>query len=304
MKTLTQITNIIATQLGAIAREVSEDYKIIVCPERIFVDDYQAQRDEAYENTNADEIPSLNGEEPNFTYYSKTIFFVIKVGSGQRNMAVANSNVTIQALSEEDDFVVAREILDRFVATYNFKYIDGIAQAYFTPDMSSSQDSVYTGFRALLSCRGFVRVPEQGFMFINNIFVNFVQDGVAYENYRLPFLSCSYSYVAQPDPQAFAGYGGSTKALNRQSTETITLTTYLKYNSGDDLQEIENAFTKAILRAKENMNGKFHIVMKTTDNEISITDDYFVLTSAAYGQELADLATWNLTFTAAKEEED
>lgn len=309
MKSLIEITNIIAKQIGKIAYgspednmgAVAPDCKIIVCPERIFTEDYLEQRNNAI-NTNADEVPSLNGEEPNFTYFSNTIFFVIKVGGGQRNMAVSNSEVNIQVLSEENDFVVARDILDAFVAKYNFKYSDGIAQSYFLPEFNATQESVYTGFRALLSVRGMVRIPESGFLFATDVVASFDYDGKDYE-YHIPFLNYGYSFSSQTDPQAFAGFKGMTKALNRQGTETISMQTYLPYVEGED--DAMNAFTMRIMRISENINAKFHLTVKFVGDgqEFSFVDGFFVLAGSSYSQELADLAPWQLTFTSAKESE-
>lgn len=303
MKTLNEISNSISRQIGAIAKRISADYTVITCPERIFVDDYLEQRNEDNDLTE-DMIPYLGDDIPNRTRYSKTIFFVIKVGGGQRNMAVSNSDITIKVLSEEDDFVMAREILEAYVAEYNFQYdeSEGIAQAYFNPEILNTMDEVYTGFRALLSVRGFVRIPADGSLFVNEIDVIFSDDEQNEVTYKVPFLNMHRSYSAQPDPQAFAGFGGLTKALNRQCTEVITFSTYLKYY-GDDTNVACDAFTLAMIRASAKMNRKFRIKL-SFQNGLSLTDDWFVLTGADYAQQLADLDMWNLSFTSAKEAED
>ena len=191
MRTLNEICNIISKQIGSVAKEISEDYTIIVCPERIFMDDYLAQREQETLDLAEDALPYLGDDIPNKTYYSKTIFFVVKVGNGQRNMAVSNSDVVIKALSEEDDFVIAREIMELFVARYNFSYDaqEGVAQAYFNPDISDSMDEVYTGFRALLSLRGFVRIPADGSLFVNEIDISFMDDEQNDVTYKVPFLN-------------------------------------------------------------------------------------------------------------------
>lgn len=309
MKTLNEITNAIAKQLGKIAygddenAGIAQDYTIIVCPERIFADDYLEQRNERL-NTNESQIPYLGEDIPNDTYYSKTIFFVVKVGGGQRNMAVSNSDITIRALSEEDDFVIARQILEDFVIEYNFKYDaeEGIVQAYFNPEVVNAMDEVYTGFRALLNLRGFIRIPADGSMFINDVYADF---GEGSTPFRIPFMNIHYSYSAQPDPQAFAGFGGLTKALNRQCTEVVTFSTYLKhYGESSDEEELAcNAFTEAVLSSKTKLNRKFHLVV-SFQNGITLVDDWFVLSGAEYGQQLADLDMWNLSFASAKESED
>lgn len=271
MKTLTEITNIIAKQIGEVAKTAATDYDIIVCPERIFMDDYLPE-EEKYLQT-IGEMPSLDIDSPQELPYKNTIFVVIKMGSGQANMGVANYSCTLQVLSEADDFVAARQLLDSFIAEYNFEYIDGIVQSYFTPDMGGSQESVYTGFRALMSCRGNIRVPEEGVAFITTVLASF--DG--YTFFPLPFLNVMYNHACQPDPQAFAGTMGRTMALNRQSTQTMTFDMYL-WNKGaeknsltitpsDILQAQDyllDEFSKCVIKAHSDMNKKFRLIVRTS----------------------------------------
>ena len=265
MKTLTEITNIIAKQIGEVAKTAATDYDIVVCPERIFMDDY-LPKEEQYLAT-LGELPSLDVDSPQELPYKNTIFVVIKIGSGQANMGVSNYSCTLQVLSEADDFVAARQLLDSFIAEYNFEYVDGIVQSYFTPDMGGSQESVYTGFRALLSCRGNIRVPEEGVAFITDVLVSL--DGNCF--FEFPFLNVMYNHACQPDPQAFAGTKGRTMALNRQSTQTITFDTYL-WNKGvydgtePDIKTTDwwlDLFSKSIIEAHSDMNKKFRLMVRT-----------------------------------------
>jgi len=254
----------------------------------------------------------LEQDNPNDPPYKDKIFFVLKMGSGQANMAVSNSTVTIQVLSENNDFIDAHDILDAFVADVNFKYQDaedvdgnvigGMVQAYFTPEISMSQESVYTGFRSLMSIRGFVRLPSNGFAFAMAIEVTY-GDGVTA---KVPFFHYNYNYATQTDPQAFAGSNGSTMALNRQSTEVISFNTYMQIGSED---EALAGFYKAILGARKQMNAKFNVkvlsnVKDEHDEFIPLDDDWFVLCGINYEQELGDIAPWVLSFAKAKRAED
>ena len=328
MKTLSEITNIIAKQIGDIAEtlDISEDYKIIVCPERIFVDDYAPAEDEYIKHL--DELGSLDYDNPNESPYAKTIFVVIKCGSGQRNMAVINTDATIRILSEENDFDVARTIMESFIATYNFKYLKeyGIVQAYFMPEMDASMEEVYTGFRCLLSSKGFIRVPEPGILFVQDVLVSL--DGEKY--IRLPFTDFKYNHATQPDPQAFAGNKGNTMALNIQATQTVSFSTYLYVNSNyDELNDEElndkelndkelTAFSKAVIAAQSHINKKFNLVLRTnieddddgvqyfgSDDQklIPLVDAWFILTDVSYAQDLGDLSPFSLSFTRALKEE-
>lgn len=317
MKTLNNITEIIANQLGGIARELLDDpnnseffgdYDVIVCSERIFVEDY-LPREEEYLEKNS-EMLALNCSDPNEQPYRNKIFVVINMGSGQRNYAVSNSDCTIDVLSEENDFVFARALLDEFVAKYNFKYESGIVQAYFNPNVNSSMEEVYTGFRALFSVHGFVRVPEQGFAFISEVSISFDDNGTE-RTISIPFTNLSYTWASQPDPQAFAGTGGQTKALNRQSTTVVSFSTY--FNFDDSVENLlYSAFSNKIIYVMNgHQNEKFHIKLLTPyergsgDNKerIAIVDKWFVLVNAGYNQELGDIDPWTISFSESKETE-
>lgn len=311
MKTLSEITNIIAKQIANAASVVSDDYDVVVCPQRIFVEDY-LPREEEYVARNH-ELPSLDYDDPNESPYKNKVFVVVDMGSGQMNMAVSNSNVTIQVLSEENDFEIAHEILETFISNVNFKYQDELTQAYFWPQVVSSTDAVYTGFRALLSCRGFVRVPEPGYLFApsTEATLRFVgTDGIEHLAY-LPFVNLMYNWSSQPDPQSFAGYGGATMALNRQSTRVVTFSTYLKYTGGND--EAMDELTRCVLGVNGlsdagpvSMNRKYRITIHMSNGAASlftVVDGWYVLTGVQVSQELGDISPWTLSFTEALKEE-
>ena len=289
------LINIIVKQIGKVAEKYAPDKDVVVCPERIFVDDY-LPKEEQYVAVNG-QLPSLDQDDPNEPPYADKVFVVVKLGSGQKNMAVSNSIVTIQVLSENNDFVAARDILDSFSSEYNFKYEDGIVQAYFTPEVAASQESIYTGFRALLSIRGFVRVPEEGFAFADAMYVTVGEYGI---RSRIPFMNYSYNYTAQPDPQAFAGTQGQTMALNRQSTETVSFSTYLQFGQNAPY----NDFSHAVLEARNHLNRKVRIEVRSNLDDVTLIDEWFVLSGIHYEQELGDMAPWLISFTRAKMIED
>ena len=294
--TYEETINVIVRQISEVAKEFAPDKTVVVCPERIFVDDY-LPKEEQYVAHNH-ELPSLDADDPNEPPYYDKIFIVVKLGSGQKNMALSNSVATIQVLSENNDFLAARDILDAFTSKYNFQYENGIVQAYFTPEISSSQESVYTGFRALMSVRGFVRIPTDGFAFVTKLYITV---GDAEERQVLPFLNISYNYSAQPDPQAFAGYNGQALSLNRQSTEVVSFSTYLRFSDADPGMR---ALSEAILNARNDMNKKFKIIGASAIPSINLVEGWFVLASIHYDQDLGDMAPWVLGFARAKEVED
>ena len=307
--TYEKIINTIITELQGVFDAMpqpedgnQEDYKIIVCPERIFVDDY-AVAEQEYVNSLTNR-PELFGDEPNNSPYRKIIFVVVKLGTGQENMAVSNYSINIQVLSEENDFLFSRDLLDNFVSEYNFEYKDNILHSYFPPEMNSSQDSVYIGFRALFSLRGFIRVPNDGFLFAKDITVSW-SDGETEYSGKIPFINLSYHYSAQPDPQAFAGYLGQTKAMNRQNTETVTFVTYLMCDdeATDAPTVLYTSFTKAVLNAKSKMNRNFFITISTPSDGTTLTSTNYKLVGVDYSQDIANISPIALSFVCASEDE-
>lgn len=314
MMEYSKVITTISKQLGAIAKGITEDYDIVICPERIFVDDYLPSIEQYYERNS--ELPSLDVETPEEMPYANTIFVVIKVGSGQRNMAVSETTITLQVMTEENDFEVTKKILDMFLAEYNFEYRDGIIQSYFNPDMVSSTDSVYSGFRAMYNCHGTLRIPEDNLMFVQDIMVGIPDEKGVTEMHKIPFISQSYDNQASTDPQPLSGYNGVTLNLNRQTTQTVSLNTYLFYFSdvGNDKEKAwVNRFAESILRSQRNMNRKFKIAIRTNINgdkaedeggKVCLANDWFTLVGTTYNQDWGDISTWALTFSRSKEREE
>lgn len=328
MMTITKLTSAISEKLKAVAEEILNDidqseisgnFELVICPERIFVDDY-LPKEEEYVNRNAD-LPEFDQVGANDSPYKDKVFVVLKFGNGQRNYAVSETDLTIQVLSEENDFIFARELLDRFIGRWNYEYDEenGFVMSFFNPSMNSSQDEVYTGFRALMSARGFLRIPENGIMFVSSIEY---YDATNHVSFKVPFINLSFNYTTQPDPQSFAGYGGATKALNRQSTTVVSFNTYLSLVADSEIADSASwvVFSNNVIKAMNGeMNAKFKLTFNTPYKEkinpnggddpsnmrnIPIMDRWFVLVGVSYNQELGDMSTVGLSFTEAKEVEE
>lgn len=309
-----KLVSAIARQLGEVAKSITEDYDIIICPERIFIDDYLPKMEEFLEKNS--ELPSLDIDEPTEMPYANTIFVVIKMGSGQRNMAISESSVTLQVLTEENDFVVTKKILDSFLAEYNFEYRDGFIQSYFNPEMTSSADAVYSGFRAMYSCRGTVRIPENGLVFVQDVMMGIPDENGNTKMHKIPFISVNYGNSATTDPQPLYGYNGVTLNLNKQTTQTVSLSTYLfsfSDTNGDAEKEWMNRMSEAIIRAQSHMNMKFKLAVRTSldgnsdedeGGKICIVNDWFTMVSATYDQDWGDISTWALSFAKSKQKEE
>lgn len=320
MMTLMQINDAISKEIGEIVErlDLPEDYTVVVCPERIFMDDYLPKENEYY--LKRSEMPFDDYDSPNESPYRNHIFVVVKMGTGQRNEAVSESSVTLQVLSEQDDFLIARTILDQFIAEYNFKLTaDGFVQAYFNPEVIASQETVYTGFRALMTTRGFIRVPEPGVVFVTGVIIS-IDGGETY--FRIPYMGLRYNHNAQPDPQAFAGTMGNTMTMNRQASQTISFDTYLTQSSEKTPLD---AFSSKVFLADRHINAIFDIALVTNvDPEDAYDEDsvmspivdgedtdlvvigkgQYRLVSASYSQDLGDMSTWSLTFSRATREEN
>ena len=318
MKTENEVLQIIANQLQeTIAKfdDEKSDYRWIICTERIFLDDYKPKVDDYIARLNLvtqdgsydlDSMPE-GYENPSQMPYQHTIFAILDMGQGQVNFAVWNCPVSIRIISEENTFDMAREIMTEFMSKVNFEYKDGIIQSYFTPEVTDSMSEMYAGFRGLMSCSGFVRVPEPNILFATKVMVDLNGDG----NWTdFPFISITLDHSGQPDAQAFSGYYGATMSLNRMTTQALSVSTYLWQGTGN---ETLDGFSKAVLNAMNDMNRKFHLAVLSnieSDDEnainglMPIMEAHFVLIGAQSAQEWGDLSVWSLSFARAKDKEE
>ena len=303
MKNENEITSIIANGLNEVLLNMvgCEDYNVVICSERIFLDDYAPSVQDYIAKINSnresqdsyvfDSLPD-GYEKPIEMPYQHTIFFILKMGKGQINFAIWNCPITIEIVSEENSFEVARAMMEQFLREKNFIYENGIIQSYFTPEVSSSNQEMYAGFRALLSVSGYVRCPEENVVFVTNIKVG-IDDG---EVFDYPFLTVSFDHSAQPDPQAFSGNFGATSSINRMTTQSVSITGYL-WNTDDQVGE----FSSNVMGAMNNMNRVFRLILVSNiedknKTKLNVCDDHFILTGAHLSQEWGDLSPWTLTF--------
>ena len=315
MKSALEITNIIAQGIAKTVSGMKEynDYNIIISTERIFLDDYAPTVENYIKTLNSIDPEQQGYEKPIEMPYQHTIFFIVKIGSGQVNFAIWNTPITIQCLSEENDFKAAEAIMKKYIQTVNFEYLNGIIQSYFVPEIQNEMSEVYSGFRALLSAKGYLRVPEDGVVFAQDIYV--YSDDETPVPFKLPFLSIDFNHSSSPDPQAFSGQKGSTMSLNRTTTQSISITCYLfNYPNAEEgtAEKYLSVFSNNVIQSMNNMNRKFHMVVRSNienpeehDDNLSdyvpIFDFWYILTNAHLAQDWGDPNAWNITFTRARE---
>lgn len=294
------------------------DYDIKIGDQRIIESDMEAREQE----TPQDEKKSTR------------IYIVVKLGNGQYNFAVSNFTCEIQAISEDGSFDIAQGILRQFVEDVNFEYNNGIIQTFLNPEVVQENADVYTGVRAILSCKGNVIVPEDSpsVHFVTN--VEFSWDaGQTWAQF--PFINVTFDWKTTPDPQAFppktlgekinlaegiTDHGGWTSSVNKQSTTTIGFTTYLfNFNSstitGYDTSKKESGWKSkgfqaisyqifSVLFGNE-INKKFRIRMKSSvgNGDTYFSDSYYILTGYTTNQPWGNTAPIVLLFTKAGAEQ-
>lgn len=337
MKTITEVTEIISNAIAQVAQELPSDecedideYHIVVCTERVFIDDYEKPDADDLNRANLDYEGDVT--DPIDTPYQKTIYIILKFGQGQVNQAILNMPVRIQCVSEQNDFKVASAVLRAFCNKYNFEYTNGIVMSFYTPEIVSSAQEMYEGYRALISCSGSVKVPEDGLSFVTEVWSYDTQTSMWF---KIPFITINDSWSAQGDPQSYAGRNGRTMNINRQSTTTMTFSCYM-WNFTKDQIEADTSgingcltrFTRNVLLAKTHMNKRFKLYFKTnvkiTKNDDGFDEDLynkiktidnledayympdtegtFTLVSSSYGQSWGDINTRSLSFTEAEED--
>lgn len=255
MKTLDEIVQILSEEITEVADSIDiGDYHVIICPERIFIADYlkPAEEDLLRKSNNMDD----DIDNPLDVPYQHTVFIVLKFMNGNTNGSVLTQPVQIMCLSEEDDYKVANSILRKYCEKYNFEYRNGMVAKFMMPSVVQSSSDVYEGFRAQLSCSGELKIVEDGLVFVTEAwwFNDQKEKWV-----RLPFIMMADAWTASYDPQSFAGFQGRTMNLNRQSTSTITVSTYLWDTSSDGVGE----FSRNVLNSDTEMNRKYRLCFLT-----------------------------------------
>lgn len=343
MKTIDEIMQIIADAIERTVTSISDlsDYNVVVEQERAFNDDYK-RPDEADLLRENNQYENIDYGDPIDVPGQKKIIVVVKFGQGQINKALLDMPVSIQCLSEQNDYITAAKLLRKFCNDYNFEYYDGIVMSFFTPEIMSAAEEVYNGFRALMGCKGSVKVPEDGLVFVTEVWST-AEIGNETKWFKVPFINIGDNWVAQTDPQAFSGFNGRTMNMNRQGTETFSFSCYLwNYTSAQinsagsegeaNIMRCLNSFSRKVLTAPYNINVRFRLYFKTnievsegddgwdqnvwntiknTDLAIDQTsktycmpsyDGYFTLANRSLGQAWGSIVPWSISFTESKEE--
>lgn len=273
------------------------------------------------------EIEAREQETPSDEKKSTRIYIVVKLGNGQYNFAVSNFTCEIQAISEDGSFDITQGLLRQFIENVNFEYADGIIQTFLNPEVVQENADVYTGVRAVLSCKGNIIVPESNpsVSFITNVELSWDSGNTWAE---LPFINFTFGWQTTPDPQAFppktlnepinlaegiTDHGGWTSAINKQSTTTIGFTTYLFDFSSSSVTGYDTTAKadgykikgyKAIsyqlfsVIAGNEINKKFRIRLKSSIGSGKyFLDAYFVMTGYSTNQAWGNTAPISLTFT-------
>lgn len=336
MKGINDVMETIANQLVSVISGMTDysDYNVKVCSERVFLDDYapkvadyavslsipQGYNEADPGNPYYDMDASPEGyESPEQMPYPKTVFFVLKAEQGEINFAVWNCPITIQVVSEENSIDAARAMVMEFIHEYNFKYEDGMVQSYFTPAIGSNMEEMYTGFRNLMFVRGYIHVPEDGVLSVVGFRFK-VRDGAKSSGwFQYPFLNMSFRHSASPDTQPIPSHHGSTQTLNRFTTQTFSISTYLWHTGSKILDDYfdsklkeeeknQNLFTESVLHAFKSMNRKFDVeILSNVENQdedsgrMVVLSGTFVLSDASYMQDFGDLSPWSISFSRSED---
>jgi hypothetical protein len=320
MKTISEITRIIEnglnSQLESVLGNSFSQYHIVICPERVF-----------------DKTVEERQENPDDQKEAKTIYFVIKFGKGQQNFAVINMQVSIEVLSEQGRMDGAQQILRGYAESVNFEYSDGIIQTYFSPEVIEASSDIYDGYRSLVAMSGNIKIVNASPLTLIVTNVKFGDKDSTPSD--IPFISISLNQTSTPDPQVFPELvssngeysmtGGSTKSLNKQTTRTFGLTTYL-FDFGESLSTggLTDSMARATVFSRKiikhcngsAMNEKYHFILVTNipDRDTSgdiingsylpLIDGWFVVTGIQYIQDLGNTSTISISFAEAKETEN
>lgn len=220
------------------------------------------------------------------------IYIVISFGTASTNFGQSEIPVFLECVSEENSFIVARDLLSSFVVTFNNSRNGSVYQQWESPTLNSKFNEVGKGFRSMLYVSGSMSIGAQ--ININDIAKIYWKNGDDYE--EIQFLSFNEGYQASLQPQVYPDQNGFAKSQAEYATYTISFSTFPL--TGEFFQKINEVKYSG---GHENDSFTLKLVMVENDTGSPDDDGYEIedmrLLSANMVKNLGENATIALVFT-------
>lgn len=237
-----------------------------------------------------------------------TIYIVVEFGSASINFGQTALPVVLTGISEQNSSDICQDLLSEFALRYNLQYADPkgtdtgnpdkgntILQIIEMPDVTTTSNAIYDGYRSVVIC-GMVFVVSAG---TNDFDVYYIYDknGTPTEE-KIDVLTTQINVNFSLDSQPFYKQNNFTTSIVKYATISISFSTYLLK---------DNAFIKSVLeilksrvdtsRKAQEVNKDFKLKIKflrEKDNEII---DTFKIVSLNIAKNIGEIPAISCSFT-------
>ena len=195
----------------------------------------------------------------------------------------------IQAISEENNIEICRNLFEDLVAKHNLGYNEDetIQQLYESPYVGSSFNKVMTGFRTLVSVSATFVVSKNANFY--KYYYLYEENGVE-KTVEIPCVTKAFNGAFQLDTQPFFGSNNLTKSEGTVYTLTYSIVTFLLTDI-----PLANDVLKVMCQERDPFKKfKLKIVFK---NEKNLTKE-FMLIDWNSRVDIGDIPMLTLTFTS------
>jgi hypothetical protein len=249
----------------------------------------------------------LKDKDPN------AIYIVVKFGAAEVVFGQTVLPATIMALTEQNRIESAYSLFYEYAQKYNLQRVsdDMINQVYESPSISGGFNVVYEGYRSAV-------VMSAAFVIGKNsneykVYYYYTDENGKESAEEVPQMSASFSFILNPDTQAFYNSNDFARSVIGFGSVTIGFTTFVLsdchlindildilgtvdetggYLTADDGSQVPSAYTNNT----SSMNKTFKLGVIYRDKKHARIKDY-KLSNAVGSQEVGQIPTISLAFT-------
>lgn len=237
-----------------------------------------------------------------------TIYIVVEFGSASINFGQTALPVVLTGISEQNSSDICQDLLSEFALRYNLQYADPkgtdtanpdngntILQIIEMPDVTTTSNAIYDGYRSVVIC-GMVFVVSAG---TNDFDVYYIYDknGTPTEE-KIDVLTTQINVNFSLDSQPFYKQNNFSTSIVKYATITISFSTYLLKDS---------AFIKSVLeilksrvdtsRKAQEVNKDFKLKIKFLREQNNEMIDTFKIVSLNITKNIGEIPAIGCSFT-------
>ena len=249
----------------------------------------------------------LKDKDPN------ALYIVVKFGAADVVFGQTVLPATITALTEQNRLDATYSLLYEYAQKYNLHRANNetINQVYESPIVSSNFNPIYEGFRSIVTMSAAFVIGKNSNEY--KVYYYYTDESGKESAEEVPQMSASFSFILNPDTQAFYNSNDFAKSVIGFGSVTIGFTTFVLsdchlindildilgtvdetggYLTADDGEEIPASYTSNTT----SMNKTFKLGVIYRDKKHARIKDY-KLSNAVGSQEVGQIPTISLAFT-------